>query len=124
MEPDLIIHECTKTFNPDIFDQVFNGMYLMGSVTFSPTDLGVPAARPRRYTVLFHRNKLFPLCPYNEIHFKAKFCRVQRLRGDVYFQASDEDISAYMKELAREKMIDLDDGYFHMRDLLPASRYQ
>jgi hypothetical protein len=75
--PDIIEHECVRAFEPAQLQSIFNDSesaavcevsrcaaagsipsYSMHSFVFSPTDLGIPSERLRRYTQ-FTSNEIF-----------------------------------------------------------------
>lgn len=58
--PDCIVHENVCPFDWKFFEDpaIFGGRYWMASQCHSPVDQGIPANRPRRYTVLLSKNLL------------------------------------------------------------------
>ena len=55
--PDCVIHENVRPFDWGFFrdPEIFGERYWVASYCHSPVDQGVPASRPRRYTVLLSR---------------------------------------------------------------------
>lgn len=56
-EPDCIVHENVRPFDWKFFEDpaIFAGRYWVASQCHSPVDQGIPANRPRRYTVLLSK---------------------------------------------------------------------
>ena len=79
MRPALIVIECVRNFDADAMLSVLeeNHLYSSFQVVFSPTDLGVPTARLRRYSVALsteHFAEIRDLEPekrFQELFFKT-----------------------------------------------------
>ena len=53
--PDVVVVECTRTFNHGDLISLLNEKYSVNPLVFSPSDLGIPSERIRKYTVLLKR---------------------------------------------------------------------
>jgi hypothetical protein len=60
--PHIVIHECAPRFDVAVLQAIFIA-YVVTTLVFSPTDLGYPASRPRRWTVLIHRSRVAAVEP-------------------------------------------------------------
>jgi len=60
VEPDIVLHECTPRFQHQQLADILDGKFWCESVVMSPEDWGVPAKRPRRYTMLLNRKWQLP----------------------------------------------------------------
>ena len=65
--PDVIVHDCTPRFDTGALELIFGGMFVVMSLVFSPTDLGWPANRPRRWTLMIHWRRVVAMEPQIEI---------------------------------------------------------
>ena len=84
--PDGLIHECVPTFPEELLlgcllEQTSGGRYEATAQVFSPTDLGVPAARLRK----FARFSLLPRCSTIDLPF-----------ADCFYRSRNVDLSVYM----------------------------
>lgn len=49
--PDLVLHECTRTFDSDLLRDILGSKYHVESLVSSPNDVGIPCQRHRKYTL-------------------------------------------------------------------------
>lgn len=112
--PHIILHECVRGFDPAVLDLVLNfreplSLYAIASVVFSPTDLGLPVSRARRYTLCM----LMPselLVEYTYTNLAAVAFRALKLNGSVYFQASATELDEMNQTLAASCHLPLTNG--------------
>eukprot|EP00969_Alexandrium_andersonii_P161946 7158356-Alexandrium_andersonii.AAC.1 len=52
LRPEFIVHECTPLFEWQILEEIFGHDYEVLSFCLCPRDLGIPASRKRRWTLL------------------------------------------------------------------------
>ena len=50
--PHWIINECSPSFDTGLMTRVMEGVMTTETLTFSPLDMGIPASRPRRYSIM------------------------------------------------------------------------
>ena len=102
-KPDLIIHECTEAFDTNSLLKMFGAFYAMFTFIFCPNDLGWPARRRRRYTLLV--DKARRLIPYqvNQLLFSALFFRRCVLDGHVFWCAPSDMVAAFLAAGAARK---------------------
>lgn len=84
-----IIEECTPLFKLWILEYVFvtctQGRYEMQSRVFSPTDLGIPASRPRQYAIITATSVISCVLPFASEEFEDMFFRDMQLTGSIFF---------------------------------------
>eukprot|EP00971_Amphidinium_carterae_P218388 4334826-Amphidinium_carterae.1 len=110
--PNIIVIECTVHF-PEELLEVFQEHYNVQCHSFSPTDLGFAAQRPRKYMVLWDRSKF--QCewsfekgaaePQNDaVTFGNVFGRQRIMRASCFFRSSDdEEYDEIIKPLAAKR---------------------
>lgn len=99
-EPDIIVHECTTDFDVQQLERFFASRYVISSIVFSPVHLGVPASRPRRYTMMVHRIRRVPQLPFNLDTFGNMFFRTCQTSGNIFWCAPDHLVTSFVQELA------------------------
>ncbi|MCP4243677.1 MAG: hypothetical protein GY772_24245 [bacterium] len=102
MRPDHIIDECTQGFDHEFFASVFAEHYTIHPLKFCPTQLGIPAHRPRKYTHLSSRTSLLP---FREDEFGRVAFRELVLDGRVFLQAPPDLVSDYVRQLGESRGI-------------------
>ena len=125
-EPDIVIHECTPRFDFGMLVAIFGFLYVVQSFCFSPTDLGWPASRPRRWTLMYHRKRRNPIVPLSRPNFGAFFFRASTTDGHIFWDAPKEDVDRFIKD-TRKRMLpeaDSDGQGWSPRDALPEGHYQ
>lgn len=106
-EPDAAIHECVPGFPEEILQHIFSplaghavpkspfaracpdpqmGGYVVRTLKWSPTDLGIPSNRPRKYTSMHLRSSLTS-GTIDELDIPSIFYRQLRADASVYFAA-------------------------------------
>ena len=88
--PDIVIHECTPGFDVSVLVAFFGAYYCIQSVVFCPLQLGVPARRKRRFTVMISRRKFRASPQFLPDGFANLFFRRRLLHGQVFFCLSDD----------------------------------
>eukprot|EP00969_Alexandrium_andersonii_P274883 12149436-Alexandrium_andersonii.AAC.1 len=99
-QPDAIVHECTSDFDTHYLELLFIGMYILQTLVFTPVDVGYPASRPRRYTLLLHRRRCMPTIPYTLNGFGSLLWRSCQCNGSVFFCAPADVLAKLYEELA------------------------
>jgi hypothetical protein len=104
-EPDSGIHECVPGFTERVLEEIFDPVevplksvlarpsvvdqdvtgYEVRSCVYSPTDIGIPAARPRRYSAFHLRGIIQPF----PLSFEDCFFRKVILDGTVFMVARE-----------------------------------
>ncbi len=100
-EPDVIIHECTRSFDEAGLMAVLETKYDVWSQVITPTQFGVPSQRHRKYTLAVLRRRGGLSIPYAS--FAALFARTPTLVGDAYFQAPQRVRDSFARGLARQR---------------------
>lgn len=97
--PDIVIVECTRTFNHGDLISLLNEKYAVSPVVFSPTDLGIPSERIRKYTVLLKRDGGYggkltwkADAEITGERFLAKFGRKLVANAHIYLSATPADL--------------------------------
>lgn len=125
-QPTIVIHECTPRFDYTMLTAIFGFVYVVQSFCFSPTDLGWPASRPRRWTVMYHRQRRAPMAPLSRPNFGAFFFRASTTDGHIFWAAPKNDVDRFIKD-TRKRMLpeaDSEGQGWRPRDALPEGHYQ
>ena len=93
--PTAIIHECVPGFDIKLLESLFEPKYAVRSWVFSPTHLGMPTNRPRRYTIMFLRECMQPSIAFDATGFGKLFYRRLMLDGHAMFQAPAHEVEAF-----------------------------
>ena len=99
--PDILVNENVGQFPAESFlGSVFTHSAVQ-SVLFTPTDLGIPSHRPRKYSLVIPEvSKLHGAVAFGVKELtKVAFSKLL-LRGSVYLRAPHADIKLYMDHLA------------------------
>jgi hypothetical protein len=88
--PHAILLECTPGFEEHNL-QIFEEAYVVQCLDFSPTQLGLPSARPRKYMMLLRREQVCIARPFDEAHFGAAFYRSCDLNSAAYLCVPDSE---------------------------------
>ena len=104
-QPDWVLQECTEHFQHCIVEQTLgqHGQYLSFTVPMSPIDLGIPASRPRKFTLSILAAKWKAIIHPNSPEFKEFAFRQLMCYGDIYFAAPDHSVRAYYTDMAAKK---------------------
>ena len=123
--PEWIVHECTSDFDYEILQTIFGAVYMIMTFVFSPTDMGIPASRPRRYTIMVLKAMSKPLLSFDKQGFGSiAFARCV-LTGHVFFSAGVHIVGKYVEELAASLHFPArkpDGSVWSMREVLSAAR--
>lgn len=110
---DITIIECTPAFSQANVAQLLGPQFCVQSATFSPTDLGHPASRSRKYTVALYRDRRI------WAHGKtlttrallAEFGRSMQVTGSIYLSATPAaDIHGEIAKMAARRHMPERDG--------------
>ena len=104
-QPHAIVHECTSDFDPKYLAMVFGAVYTMSSFVFSPKDVGYPASRPRRYTLLLHRKLCVASVPYTLADFGNLSFRNCISTGHQFWECPQHVVDVFLQKLARKKSL-------------------
>ena len=101
-KPDIFIHECTARFTEDVIKVALSDDYIIESKLLCPTDFGLPARRPRRYTLGRKKSSMRILVDFDGdgSMFSDLFFREVRLSGDAYCKAPPGLLKKYKVERA------------------------
>jgi hypothetical protein len=105
--PCIIIHECTPFFDVDILHRLFGNLYFISTFIFSPTLLGLPQTRKRRWTLLMLKTRRRLRIPFNVEGFGSIFQRRVVSNGQLFFCAPKDVIQAYIRKLAGNRGLPL-----------------
>ena len=103
-EPDVIIHECTQHFDFTILRSIFGVVYIVMSMVTSPVDLGYPASRPRRWTIMLHRARRTPAFTLTRPVFLELFGRRRIASGHVFWFAPTELVATHIRKMAGQRL--------------------
>lgn len=102
--PDVVLHECTPSFDVEGLATVFGAMYVILSFVFCPSDLGWPTRRRRRYTVLVHKTRRVIPFLVDQLMFSRLFFRRCMLEGHIFWKTTpDQAVQDFMDEKAVSK---------------------
>ena len=101
--PDALLRECTQDFDVSMLESIFGEHYTLASYVFSPIDLGYPASRPRRYTLLLLRRRLEPTVGFNDEGFGGMFFRHCVTTGHIFWRAPKEPVNKHLSDMAVQK---------------------
>ena len=88
--PVIIIAECTTLFDHETFAAAVACHYTLVSLVFSPTDVGMPVERIRKYMVLRRTTVCKSLMDFTPEGFGRVFFRQVKINGDVFYRAPAE----------------------------------
>ena len=98
-QPELIIIECVVLFALRSLN-AFHQLYTVATLDFSPTDLGIPSRRPRKYMLLRHRSKTTDHEDL-EVEFWRLFSRSLVCNADIYCVAEQRESQRELQERAK-----------------------
>lgn len=101
-EPDMVLLECTRSYRHADLDAVMGSKYSLTFLVFSPTQVGVPSERYRKYMVMIKKDgrlRWHSGCELSESNFLKIFGRSLSVNGHVYLLESPGDL--VRAELAR-----------------------
>lgn len=101
--PDIILHECTLDFDWSVLDTFFGSAYIVCSFAFSPTDLGIPSSRPRRYTLLVAKERFSLRSTFDGSGFGRDMFRRCMATAHIYACAPTVYIERYLHYLAEKR---------------------
>jgi hypothetical protein len=90
--PDVVLHECTPTFDVEGLAVVFGAIYVILSFVFCPAELGLPMRRRRRYTLMVHKTRRFIPFAIDQMLFSALFFRQQMVDGHIYWDNTPDEV--------------------------------
>ena len=98
--PAIIVHECTAEFDEKLLHQIFGDCYDIQSHVFSPSQLGWPTTRQRKYSILIHNTRFCRTHSFTEYRYRDLFHRSIRMTGHDFWCAPEAVVLAYAGELA------------------------
>lgn len=93
--PDAVILECTRQYRHEDINEILGQRYDMWPITFSPTEVGVPSERYRKYMVLLQKHGRLSWTPSAELTletFLGAFGRRLASNGHVYLADTPEHV--------------------------------
>ena len=102
-QPDLILAECVSGFKHLACLAPLLDIYEISSLDFSPTMLGIPSHRPRKYMLLSHKEKTISIL--NMVDFPKLFYKVLVANADLYCveERALQEIRQEIAELPRKR---------------------
>ena len=76
---------CVPAFHPNVLAELLGDKFKLSSVVFSPTDLGIPSERRRRYTTAECVDLVSAWQPFCLQHFGRLAFRRLVVDGNIYF---------------------------------------
>lgn len=86
-KPHIFIDECTPLFDGRLISEVLGDHYDITSMVFSPTDMGIPTSRSRRYTYAVLKSMANGAFRVDEGFLKSVALRSCDLHGSIFFRA-------------------------------------
>ena len=121
--PHIIFHECTPRFDVATLMAAFGTAYLVISLVFSPTHLGWPASRSRRFTIMLHRQLVVLPHMLSQALFSSFFFRRCGANGNIFFCAPQADVAENLGKMAGELHMERD-GNWTPREVLKQGALQ
>ena len=102
---DVVLNECVPGFPAEAFFRAVWPQAQIFSMVFSPTELGLPVNRQRRYTLVLPNptSPLYGKIPFNPSFFRSVAFRRLQLKGSVYLQAPTNLVNDFIDGLAEIK---------------------
>ena len=113
---------CTR-FDVATLAAIFGTIYVITTLVFGPTQLGWPANRLRRFTVMIHRDRCIVPRELSIALFSSLFFRQCGVSGHIFFCASSEALEMFWNEQANDQHLD-NRGSMSARDLLKQGALQ
>jgi len=112
------LNETHRRFDGEVLRSIFGMLYVIVSLLVNPVDLGYPASRPRKFTIMLHRARCIIPHALSVGLYSSMFFRRATTTGHVFFCASDEVVQEYYER--RAKMLYLQPGQLPLsaRDVL------
>ena len=83
----MVIHECVPRFPLWLLEMMLGAEYNLKSKIWCPTDLGVPARRPRKYTIATRKSTMVEVAPafaYDSSGFEDLLFQTVQADADVF----------------------------------------
>ena len=88
--PRMVVHECVPGFDLRVLKLFLGVLYNIMSLVFCLSDIGLPATRRRRYTLLLLKPLHFEL-PFDMNHFSRLAFRKQVADARIFFNADNQE---------------------------------
>ena len=85
--PDIIVDECTRNFDQAAMERLLADTYTAQSLTFSPTNMGLPTRRMRKYTIFVRKDNLKFTIDWSADSMQNMAWRELSLTGKLFFRA-------------------------------------
>ena len=128
-EPDTVVLECTRGYRHEDLELVLGSKYTLCQLVFSPTEVGIPSERFRKYMVMMKIGGMLkwkPGAEISEANFLKTFGRRLAVSGHVYMHSTpDKLIQSELDRWASRRNLpsrDADDKAFSFKSLLTTSR--
>ena len=87
--PEIVLLECTVLFDTIVL-AIFSGKYVIQCIDFSPSDMGIPSSRPRKYMLLTLISKIALTLPFDRLHFSFLFFAKRFVSSQIYIVVDAE----------------------------------
>eukprot|EP00971_Amphidinium_carterae_P327569 6458993-Amphidinium_carterae.6 len=103
--PDIVIQECTRTFDVGSYKECLGEDYDVQQLVFSPTDLHLPVARTRSYTIALRRERLRRKLDWGiETASRLVFVGPERpFKGSIFARAPQSMRDSILAELMKRR---------------------
>jgi hypothetical protein len=107
LEEDVAIHECTvlSMMIVRLLRKVLGHIYIIQTLRINPLDLGDPAARPRRYTLMLHRRCALQTSFDWSMESMKRFERTRTVTCDIFWSAPDALVLEWYMEKAKRQLM-------------------
>ena len=102
-EPCILVHECTRYFDVEVLERVFQHQYLFATNVFGPEDMGIPCSRERRYTVLIRKDLGGDLSLFAGRCFHQLISARVTANANIFLRASDSEVTAFLNTFAEQR---------------------
>ena len=101
IQPSLILHECVPGFDVNELSSALGSGFEVQSLVFSPDDCGVPAERPRRYTLIHREASTQVIDKYTIDTFGSLCFRRVIADGNMFFVSDPQAVTIALGEALR-----------------------
>ena len=128
-EPDTVVLECTRAYRHEDLEFVLGSKYTLSWLVFSPTQVGIPSERFRKYMIMMKNGGMLkwkPGAEISEANFLKTFGRRLVVSGHVYMHSTPDGlIQSELDRCASRRHLpsrDADGKTFSFRSLLTPKR--
>lgn len=102
--PHLVVQECTKNFDADLFEEMLSELYTVCVVMTDPCEQGHAVRRPRKYCILALKSSSFSVS-WNAESYRRIAVDSPLGGASMYFVASSTSQMTFRKQLAKTRHI-------------------